>query len=859
MTPMQQILLGVGAKKKAYLDDVFSNYLYRGDGSSTKTITNGIDLAGEGGLTWIKHRDATQDHVLVDTVRGATKKLHTNKDNGQATDSSSLKAFNSTGFLVGSHNEVNQSSNDFVSWSFRKSKGFFDCVTYTGNGSNRTISHDLGSVPGFYIIKRIDSTSNSDWVCFHKDFWGPDYYAVVNSTAAMVSDAGMSNNTWPTSSTFSVGTDSRVNVNGGTFICYLFAGGPSPAATANCVGFNNSQYLYPAASTDFAFGTGDFTIECWVQSGSVTSNKGVFQLSATSGGITTGSRLTLSHTGTSDSNKWELYLGTGSNQISTVETPDTYQWYHVAVVRSSGVIKLYVNGTERISSADTTDYTFQNLAIGGYYSSSYLWDGKISNFRVVKGTAVYTSSFRPPTEPLTNITNTKLLCCQSSTSATAAAVSPTTITNSGSASARSESPFDDPAAYIFGEEGNQSIIKCGTFSTTSSSANRDVELGWEPQWVITKKVDGTSNWEIWDTMRGWTPPGLNDNKLEANDDDADYGSSDYGGPHSTGFHNNGVMGYSGEGVYIAIRRLDGYVSKPADAGTSVFAIDTGNGSSTIPAFDSGFPVDFAFQRPPADVDSWVTGARLIGTKYLSLNLNNAESTDSEHVWDSNTGWKINAANTRQSWMWKRHAGFDVVTTKGGAYKKVAHSLGKAPEMYWVKNGSNAADWMVYHKGLNGGSNPENYYVMTNSLAAQSSSSSQTWGSFAPTSTHISFGNSDAVGSNSSYDYVVMLFASVDKISKVGFYNGSSSDQTISTGFAPRFLILKKLSAANSWFVADTTRGWASSDTKLLQLQDSAAQFSNADFGAPTSTGFTLDGSESGWNDNNATYIYYAHA
>ena len=104
----------------------------------------------------------------------------------------------------------------------------------------------------------------------------------------------------------------------------------------------------------------------------------------------------------------------------------------------------------------------------------------------------------------------------------------------------------------------------------------------------------------------------------------------------------------------------------------------------------------------------------------------------------------------------------------------------------------------------------------------------------------------------------MLFASVDGISKVGYFDGSSSAQTITTNFAPRFLIIRKSNGAGDWLVIDTIRGWASGNDNYMMLNSNAAQAADTDFGAPTSTGFTLT-TGSQWNASGSKYIYYCHA
>ena len=102
--------------------------------------------------------------------------------------------------------------------------------------------------------------------------------------------------------------------------------------------------------------------------------------------------------------------GGDSRKFSSV-TPSASTWYHTAVVRTSGTIKVFVNGTQVISDfTDSTDFSDRDsLVIGGFYSTTYLLDGYISGFRYVKGTAVYTSAFTPPTAPPTAVTNTELL------------------------------------------------------------------------------------------------------------------------------------------------------------------------------------------------------------------------------------------------------------------------------------------------------------------------------------------------------------------------------------------------------------------------------------------------------------------
>jgi hypothetical protein len=158
-TLMQQAAAGAVGEALA-IEDVFSTYLYTGNGS-TQTITNGIDLAGEGGLVWRKPRTSTtfNDHILMDTLRGDNY-LKTNSTDAEIATTSDFTDFLSDGFSMSSSTRINASGVNYASWTFRKAPRFFDVVTYTGNGTTQAINHNLGSVPGVIITKRTDSADD---------------------------------------------------------------------------------------------------------------------------------------------------------------------------------------------------------------------------------------------------------------------------------------------------------------------------------------------------------------------------------------------------------------------------------------------------------------------------------------------------------------------------------------------------------------------------------------------------------------------------------------------------------------------------------------------------------------------------
>ena len=209
-----QAAAGSAGGDNLYVEDVFSTYLYTGTGSAI-TINNGLDLSGEGGLVWGKSRNVDSNHRLYDTEGNG---LYSNHQYASFGSSGRFTA-NNNGFNLTASSGIVGSYN-YASWSFRKAAGFFDIVTYTGNGTARTIAHNLGSVPKMIIVK---STSDAyDWVVYHANLTNQQNLNLNTANPAGNSGAEYWNSTTATSSVFSLGNQFRVNGSGKTYVAYVF-------------------------------------------------------------------------------------------------------------------------------------------------------------------------------------------------------------------------------------------------------------------------------------------------------------------------------------------------------------------------------------------------------------------------------------------------------------------------------------------------------------------------------------------------------------------------------------------------------------------------------------------------------------
>ena len=413
--------------------------------------------------------------------------------------------FDGTGdYLNGSNSNLNFGTGDFTieAWCFVDSgannKGLWQLSTTIGGlqSDNTTLSSNyeddefyFGSASGWRQAGRthIDNTwhhvaevrsggtisiyvdgvldqSWSDTSTYDMTYWAVGgYYSTSYLWSGYIQDFRVYKGVAKYTSNFVVAStspdilpDTPSGVSGGSKLAKV---------TDGAVSFDGSgDYLLSGASSDYSLGTGNFTIEGYIYPNSASGTQGIMGI----GNAVSPACQIFYNVSNSQKVRFNVTDGTA---IESTGTAPAKAWSHFAVVREgtgSNETKIYINGKLEAQGTISTNLTETTLQIGRPNTSSgtEYFNGVVSNFRVLKGTALYTSNFTPPTAPLTNVTNTKLLCCQSNTSVTTASVTPSEI-NLYSISAYKEDTSST----------NQTWDQSDSASSTSSALNHD-ELYW---------------------------------------------------------------------------------------------------------------------------------------------------------------------------------------------------------------------------------------------------------------------------------------------------------------------------------------------------------------------------------------------
>ena len=424
---------------------------------------------------------------------------------------------------------------------------------------------------------------------------------------------------------------------------------------------------------------------------------------------------------------------------------------------------------------------------------------------------------------------------------------------------------------IFGDDGDEPIIKTGTYNgdnTTDGSAI--IDLGFEPQWVMVKRTEGSGHWIILDNMRGISKESA-DASLVANGgttENGTLGAASLISLTATGFalNSTSINANSQSYLYMAIRR--GPMKEP-DAGTAVFnGVLTNSDTSGFTGFpvSMGFPVDLALV-----IYTTLAAGRLIVDRLRGLAPNEQPSigmirpnaphaqANTGELWaaDSMTGYKIYGHNyQRICYGFRRYPKvFDEIAYTGtGSGANHKHNLNAVPEMVIIKKTDDSKNWAVYTAAT--GNSNTGTLNSTGIFEDNSAGMANT-----PTATELDFPNSNETNASGS-DYVAYLFATLAGISKVGSYSGTGNDVNVACGFSggARFVMIKRTDATGDWYVYDSIRGIIAGNDPYSTMNTTDVQVSDTDYIDPLASGFTVTSSApAALNASGGTYIFLAIA
>lgn len=269
---------------------VYNAIARTGDDSTNRLVTTGMVVDS----VFVKNSSAAVDWVVADRLRGNSN-LKTNLTSAEGSSASVFTGspFDSNvGFKVGNGLNVNNSPGTYIDHAFRRAPGVFDTVCYTGTGVAHAEAHGLGVVPELMIVKKRSSATNSSWVVYSAAL-GSGSILLLNTTVATQADALCWNNTTPTSTAITLGTNDFVNGAGATFVAYIFASKQGISKVFSFTGNGTSQTINCgfAAGARFVLvkrvdSTGDWYVWSSV-TGIVAGNDPHLSLNTTAAEVTT--------------------------------------------------------------------------------------------------------------------------------------------------------------------------------------------------------------------------------------------------------------------------------------------------------------------------------------------------------------------------------------------------------------------------------------------------------------------------------------------------------------------------------------------------------------------------------------------
>ena len=256
------------------------------------------------------------------------------------------------------------------------------------------------------------------------------------------------------------------------------------------------DYLSIADNAAFDVGSGNFTVEAWVWNNGSSTTSWVF--GQTSSSFTASSTAVGLSVNSSGFPNGAVAVGSSFTNTASSVAIARNSWNHIAFVRDGATLRMFVNGTQTATSnisTNTVNNSTTPVGIGriGDYNLEY-WNGYISDFRFVKGTAVYTANFTPPTAPLTAISGTSLLTCQSNRFRDAS-TNNFAITRNGDVKVTNFAPFAPSSSYSTTTNGGSAFFD-GTGDYLTVADNTALQMS------------GSFTWEAWIYLRSFPSSGV---------------------------------------------------------------------------------------------------------------------------------------------------------------------------------------------------------------------------------------------------------------------------------------------------------------------------------------------------------------
>ena len=946
------LTFGTNGFHLTFKDDVvsegFNTVTYTGTGAAHSVSGVGFDPD----FIWIKSRSNADPHELIDTLRGATKRLRLNSTNAESTASSGdgFASFDADGFTLnsdGGGGQVNGSGRTYVAWAWEaggaptatNSAGAgatptagsvkidgsnlgsalagsiaatklsantargFSMVTYTGTGSNATVAHGLSSAPKMYWVRGL--SGGGDFKVYAEET-GNTTQGFLNDPAAFAGSATtLWNSTSPTSTVFSIGTNSNVNTSSATYIAYCFTdvtgyckigsytGNANSSGPTVSLGFEPAWLLVKNTEASENWYIWDNTREPFPaeKNARLHPNLSVVEQTSTGRSITfssSGFQVTGSDTSVNASGQKHLYMAFADTREAAFFKDVSGQGNHCTPIN--------LDYRDSVPDVPTNNFCTWNPL---YNKSTY-------------GGHTYSEGNLKVTTPTSNF----------GSGGTTFAIPPTGkwyaevyIEN---AAADVGIALNNPAAYVPGTSGSwydsvDGIAYYGNngvkYLNGSASSYGATFTAGDIIGIAVNTDDDEVTFYKNNSTQGAISKDATGYVFDVGDGSNGAGcitvwnfgqDSSFAGLKSTANSNadgngHGSFAYAPPSGFLALCSQNLPDVDIID-GTEHFdtALYTGN-SSTQSITSLNFSPDWiwAKDRSVGNSHALTDSVRGRGISFYT-NATNAESSqaasDKDIISFDSNGFTVgqfeagtyNAnGNSMVSWNWlagtafsndasatgvgtidssgqvNTTAGFSIISWTGiGSAGTVAHGLGATPTAIIIKNRDQGDKWIVYHQGQN--ASPATGYLSLNETSAFGASTS-VFNNTAPTSTVFTVNTGGSVNA-SSEKYIAYCFTDIEGYSKHGSYvgNGNADGPFVHTGFRPAWIMQKKSNNTGHWHIWDSTRNTSNEVTRYLLANETNAEYTDGGLDI-LSNGFKPRKTGTGLNASGDTYIYLAFA